>query len=307
MGQIGRIGKKPEGTQGKSVNNTNDNTLEDNWESRLIEYSMGTMSPADAAEFEHQLNECRVHVKLADHYTQVVGWMGAAATPAEPPGGHKTRMMARLAATAQEQSPSASAATLSREPIPLHAEGTEPSMTAYRGSGGFSGAAEPAPVASLDEYRTKRASVPRAVWIGSAAAVLALLVVAGWLSAFLGTPYVPDGTRTVAVQTQPGAPESSSGVLFYNPASREAHFYANGLQVWSADQVYEMWLLPKGGCNPVPAGIFNAGTSGTARHAIQAPTALGDYAGVAVSVEKAPGGSVVGGPIILVGQYETQN
>ncbi|MDQ5824688.1 MAG: anti-sigma factor [Chloroflexota bacterium] len=289
------------------MNNSNDNTLEDNWESRLIEYSMGTMSPADAQAFEQQLNECRVHVKLADHYTQVVGWMGAAATPAEPPSGHKTRMMARLAATEQEQAPATTDARPSREPIPLHAVGTGPNMTAYSGSSGPSGEAEPAPVTSLDEYRTKRASRPRALWIGSAAAMLALLVVAGWLSSVLGRPYVPDGTLTVAVQSQPGAPENSGGVLFYNPQSREAHFYANGLQALSADQVYEMWLLPKGGGNPVPAGIFNAGTSGAARHAIQAPAAMGDFAGVAVSVEKAPGGTVVGGPIILVAQYETQN
>ncbi|MDQ3707015.1 MAG: anti-sigma factor [Chloroflexota bacterium] len=289
------------------MNNSNDSTLEDNWESRLIEYSMGTMSPSDAQEFERQLNECRVHVKLADQYTQVVGWMGAAATPADPPSGHKTRMMARLAATEQEQAPATSAATLSREPIRLHAVGSEPEMTAYSGSDGSSGAAGPAPVTSLDEYRTKRASRPMALWIGSAAAVLALLVVAGWLTAFLGRPHVPDGTLTVAVQSQPGAPENSGGVLFYNPDSREAHFYANGLQALSAEQVYEMWLLPKGGGDPVPAGIFNAGTSGTARHAIQAPAAMGDYAGVAVSVEKAPGSTVVGGPVILVGQYETQN
>jgi hypothetical protein len=286
------------------VNNTNDNTLEDNWESRLIEYSMGTMPHAEAQDFERQLNECRVHVKLADHYTQVVGWMGAAATPAEPPTGHKTRMMARLSATPQEQATETAAGTLSREPIPLHAVGTEPNMTAYSGS---SGTAEPRPVTSLDEYRTKRVGSPRALWIGSAAAVLALLVVAGWLSSFLGRPYVPTGTITVAVQSQPGAPVSSGGVLFYNPESREAHFYGNGLQALSADQVYEMWLLPKGGGNPVPAGIFNAATSGTARHAIQAPAAMGDYAGVAVSVEKAPGGTVVSGPIILMAQYETQN
>jgi anti-sigma-K factor RskA len=303
MGYIFRIGMKPEGTQGTSVNN-NDNMLEDNWESRLIEYSMGTMSPADAQDFERQLNECRVHVKLADKYTQVVGWMGAAATPAEPPSGHKTRMMARLSATSQEQATPIPAGTATMEPIPLRASGVEPTMTTY---GASSATKETAPVTSLDEYRTKRAAGPRALWIGSAAAVLALLVVAGWLSSFLGRPYVPAGTIPVAVQSQPGAPASSGGVLFYNPESREAHFYANGLQTLSADQVYEMWLLPKGGGNPVPAGIFNTGTAGTARHDIRAPAAMGDYAGVAVSVEEAPGSTVVGGPIILMGQYETQN
>jgi hypothetical protein len=136
--------------------------------------------------------------------------------------------------------------------------------------------------------------------------VLALLVIAGWMSTFLGRPYVPEGYKVLAVQNQPGS-TANSAVLIYNPERRDAYFYADGLQALSAEQVYEMWLLPKGGGNPVPAGIFNVGSGGTARHDIQAPKGMGDYAGVAVSLEKAPGGSVPGGPILLMGQYETQN
>jgi anti-sigma-K factor RskA len=96
-------------------------------------------------------------------------------------------------------------------------------------------------------------------------------------------------------------------VLFYNPERRDAYFYAEGLQALDAQKVYEMWLLPKGGGDPVAAGIFNAGGGGTARHEIQAPAEMGQYAGVAVSLENAPGGKVVGGPILLMGQYSTSN
>lgn len=287
------------------MNKNNDNLLEDNWEGRLIDYSMGAMSPADAQEFERQLNECRVQVKLADHYAQVVGWMGAAATPAEPPSGHKNRLMSRIAtkqqATPQEQ---VAAQAVITQPIPLAPVlEAEPEMAPYAGT---TEAPSSTPVTSLDEYRERRRVGRAPLWIGAAVAVLALLVLAGWMSALLSRPYVPDGYKAIAVQSQPDAPQSS-GVLFYNPDRPEAYFLANGLQALSADKVYEMWLLPKGGGNPIPAGIFNASTGGTARHEIQAPASMGQYEGVAVSLENAPGGTTVAGPIVLVGQYSPNN
>src|SRR5207253_2764377 len=83
------------------VNPEADNNLED-WEAKLAEYSLGVMEPGDAAEFERQLSECRVHVALAQQYTQVISALGYAAPPAEPPSGHRARFMSRLSATAQE-------------------------------------------------------------------------------------------------------------------------------------------------------------------------------------------------------------
>ncbi len=286
------------------MNSNENNLLEDNWEARLIDYSMGTMSQAEAQEFERQLNECRVHVKLADNYAQVVGWMGAAAAPAEPPGGHKSRLMSRLAATPQEHLAEQERPTPPLQPTPITAAASAvPTIATDAPAEEIDQGASPT---SLDEYRTRRASRSRTLWLGAAVAVLALLVLAGWMSSFLGRVYIPPGYVAIAVQSQPGAPESS-GVLFYNPERREAYFYANGLQSLSAEQVYEMWLLPKGGGDPVPAGIFNAGAGGTARHEIQAPTEMGQFAGVAVSLENAPGGKVPAGPILLVGQYDTNN
>lgn len=288
------------------MNNNKDNLLEDNWEGRLIDYSMGTMSPGEAQEFERQLEECRVHVKLADHYMQVVGWMGAAATPAEPPGGHKSRLLSRVAATPQaapeEHRTAALVAGAAAEPIPFAPRTTAgPAMTAYSGK---DAQGVPSSVADLDEYRARRAGRSRVLWSGAAVAVLALLVLAGWLSSVLARPYLPEGYKAIAVQNQPGG-SASSAVLFYNPGRRDAYFQADGLQVLDAQKVYEMWLLPKGGGDPIPAGIFNAGGGGKVWHEIQAPADMAQYAGVAVSLENAPGGKVVAGPILLMGQYST--
>lgn len=290
------------------MNTNDDNLLEDSWESRLIDYSMGAMESTDAAEFERQLNECRVHVKLADHYAQVVGWMGAAVTPTEPPVGHKNRLMSRLAATPQETTAPtvAQADDIASEPLQTPRTLTAvPHMAAYGGSTGAE--SEAAPVMQLDEYRARRAGGNRTLWIAAAAAVLALMVLAGWLSTFLARPYLPPGFTALLVKAQavPGY-ENSAAALIWNPNSREAYLYANNLQQLPADQVYEMWLLQANG-DPIPAGIFNAGSGGTARHEIQAPAALGRYAGVAVSVEKAPGGPAPGGPVIMVAQYGTPN
>jgi hypothetical protein len=288
------------------VNNNNDNLLEDNWEARLIDYSMGTMAPGEAQEFERQLEECRVHVKLADQYTQVVGWMGAAVTPAEPPGGHKNRLMSRVSATPQaapeERGPATQITGAAPEPIPFAPRTTTgPAMTAYSGK---DAEGQPSSVTDLGEYRARRAGRSRLAWGGAAVAALALLVLAGWLSSILGRPYLPPGYRAIAVQNQPGG-SASSAVLFYNLERREAYFQADGLQALDAQKVYEMWLLPKGGGDPVPAGIFNAGGEGRAGHEIQAPADMAQYAGVAVSLENAPGGKVVAGPILLMGQFST--
>jgi anti-sigma-K factor RskA len=216
--------------------------------------------------------------------------------------------MSRVAATPQaapgEQGIATLVAGAAAEPIPF-----VPRTTAATGMTAYSGKdvqGQPSPMTDLDEYRARRAGRSRVLWSGAAVAALVLLVLAGWLSSFLGRPYVPPGYRAIAVQNQPGG-SASSAVLFYDPARRDAYFQADGLQALDAQKVYEMWLLPKGGGDPVPAGIFNAGGEGRAWHEIQAPADMAQYAGVAVSLENAPGGKVVGGPILLMGQYSTSD
>src|SRR5438045_3625293 len=98
----------------------NSNVTPDEWEAQLIDYTLGVMEPAEAAAFEQGLEECRRHVRFAGEYEAVSGLLGAAVPAAEPPEGHKTRLMSRLQATPQVQAP---AGTVSKSGASPQADG----------------------------------------------------------------------------------------------------------------------------------------------------------------------------------------
>src|ERR671935_1687503 len=87
------------------------------FEAQLTEYALGVMEPALASELERGLEECQERVLLAQQYSQVVGMLGLAANPAEPPQGHKARFMARLAG-APQAAPSAAPSAEALRPLP---------------------------------------------------------------------------------------------------------------------------------------------------------------------------------------------
>src|SRR3954468_19052719 len=90
------------------------NASHDEWEAQLIDYSVGAMEPEEAASFEERLAECRRHVLLARDYGTVAGMLGTAVPAADPPAGHRSRLMSRVSAT-----PQASATTITpAEPAP---------------------------------------------------------------------------------------------------------------------------------------------------------------------------------------------
>ncbi len=147
-------------------------------------------------------------------------------------------------------------------------------------------------------------------WAAAAAATLLFLAgVWGWLaaqsdlSALRNRPNIPAGYVAFPVQGQ--APmEDATAVVLVNPDKNEAFLLAQGLEPLPPDRVYELWLLPPGqDAKPVAAGTFKPDDQGAARHSTTAATSLSAFAGVAVSVEQAPGVSAPQGPIILVGQY----
>ncbi|HEX9990640.1 MAG TPA: anti-sigma factor [Chloroflexia bacterium] len=299
-------------------------TTEDDWQAQLTDYVFGAMAPAEAAEFERKLEECRTHVALAREYSEVVGILGASIPPAEPPAGHKSRLMARIAATPQERP-----ATV-----------TQPDDVATLGAGANPvslplkplAPAQPAPtsgatITDLGAYRERR-NRTLALPIFAAAAAAIILLVGLWgfslqqrlneteaalatersnLNVARATLNIPPGYVAFPVQGNGPQPDASA-VVFFNPETNQASLLANGLQPLPAGKVYELWLLPPGfpDENPVAAGVFTVNERGQAQHKADAPSRLREYAGVAVTVEDDPGVKFPAGPIVLVGNYDLE-
>src|SRR5439155_11459537 len=152
------------------------------------------MEPGAASEFERRLNECRTHVTLAQQYTQVIGALGYAAPPAEPPTDHKARFMSRLAATPQEPRTAADISAPTSAPVAVPSEQI----------------AEPLPtrVSDLGEYRERkqaRLSLPAIAAI--AAALVILIGGTAFLTSLINKPVQP---QLVAFRVQGQGPQSNA-------------------------------------------------------------------------------------------------
>lgn len=77
---------------------------------------------------------------------------------------------------------------------------------------------------------------------------------------------------------------------------------ASNLPPVAEDKTYEMWLLPKNGGTPRPAGLFQSSAAGQAMHTLPGAVSLADIAGVAVTVEPAAGSQTPTLPIVFAAQ-----
>lgn len=282
----------------------NMNAQEENWESRLIDYTLGVMDSGEAEQFALSLAECRQHVQLALQYEQTMGWIGAAAKAVEPPAGHQARLMARIGATPQE---TASASTM-KVPIAaetsLRQERAQGLHTTAPGAERVDPEAGPK-VVDLTAYRERR----RNVFMGALGAIAAALILILGLSALLGQNnrlVIPAGYQVVQLAPEPGF-DKANAVVLYDPSKNEATLLGTGFPQVPAGKVYELWVLPAK-ANEVPdqAGTFVPDTSGTSQHFAQAPRTVGTYVGFAITLEDAPGVPVAKGPLVMKGTFPTQ-
>lgn len=284
-----------------------ENLLEESWEGQLIEYSLGVMSPVESLEFERHMNECRAHIKLSEKYSHVVGWVGASVLPAEPPSGHKARMMARIAATSQDRVvalPNA-ASTSVAAPIPSTIAALPPSTLAPPLEPTVLPVSEeaersPAQVTSLDEYRKNRHIARNLALLSSVAAAVILLVAGGWLFSLLSKPYIPSGYTAVLLQPQTSSAKGSA-VAFVNLDKNEVVLLGSDLEQLPAQKVYELWVIPAKG-QPQAAGTFVPQQGGTARHEVRTGSNIRDYGTIAITVEDAPGTQAPTMPPIFAGK-----
>jgi hypothetical protein len=77
---------------------------------------------------------------------------------------------------------------------------------------------------------------------------------------------------------------------------------ATNLPALTPAQTYEMWILPRGGGAPQPAGLFQSTAAGSAMHTLPQAVSLADIAGVAVTVEPAAGSQTPTSPILFAAQ-----
>jgi len=99
--------------------------------------------------------------------------------------------------------------------------------------------------------------------------------------AILGAP------ETIVRVSQEGAAQPPQGKVFLNP-KRGVLLLASNLPPAPEGKIYEMWVIPAAG-KPVPAGLFQTESNGTAVHLQAGPVDLEATGAVAVTLEAAGG------------------
>jgi hypothetical protein len=100
-----------------------------------------------------------------------------------------------------------------------------------------------------------------------------------------------------------GAPQSQPprGNVYFHPRLGVLLIAAN-LPMLTPTQTYEMWILPKGGGAPQPAGLFQSDQAGSAVHTLSQTVDLAGVAGVAVTIEPVAGSQAPTLPIVFAAQ-----
>ncbi len=100
-----------------------------------------------------------------------------------------------------------------------------------------------------------------------------------------------------------GSPQTKPprGNVYFHP-KLGVLLIATNLPALTPTQTYEMWILPKGGGAPRPAGLFQSDQSGSAMHTLSQTVDLAGVAGVAVTVEPLAGSQTPTMPIVFAAQ-----
>jgi hypothetical protein len=107
-----------------------------------------------------------------------------------------------------------------------------------------------------------------------------------------------NGPDTTATSFGAGKFTPSKGRVFMNP-SQGVLLIASNLAPAPTGKKYEMWVIPKGG-KPVPAGLFQSESDGTAMHMQRGTLDLKATAAVAVTMEDEVGALEPTSPILIV-------
>ena len=110
----------------------------------------------------------------------------------------------------------------------------------------------------------------------------------------------PNAMRMVLTAKPPAKPQPL-GRVTYNPSNGSLIFLVDDLDPLETGKVYELWLLPADGHNPIAAAIFHPDNHGNASVILPAlPTGIAAK-GFAVSIEDDGGTQVPSQPFVMAG------
>jgi anti-sigma-K factor RskA len=107
-----------------------------------------------------------------------------------------------------------------------------------------------------------------------------------------------NGPDTTSAPFGKSTASPSKGRVFMNP-SQGVLLLASDLKPAPQGKKYEMWVVPKGGGKPVPAGLFQSTNDGTAMHIQRGTLDLTATAAVAVTMENEAGATEPTMPILM--------
>jgi anti-sigma-K factor RskA len=105
-------------------------------------------------------------------------------------------------------------------------------------------------------------------------------------------------SRVASLAGLPPAPKARARVV-WNPARMEAVLLASGLAPAPEGKAYEVWAIAQGA--PVPAGVFQVASDGSAMVRLSPTLDLAPVRTFAVTVEPAAGVPAPTGPMVLAG------
>ena len=108
-----------------------------------------------------------------------------------------------------------------------------------------------------------------------------------------------NGADTTVTSFGKGQTQPPKGKVFVNP-SMGVVLIASNLPRTPAGKTYEMWVVPKGGKAPLPAGTFQSDNNGNAMHIQRGAVDVNDAAAVAVTMENEGGAATPTAPILIV-------